>query len=189
MWSAVSTDGCQAAHRLALQVSDLGTRKDGHSAKTLILARRTGLAALTLNPLGGSARPFPDRIVGNGASSPSEGTRLCTFVLRSSLQLKAQDTCVPLHQLPTNAGFSVDRSALTYREVRIGRKFDYCQTASGARSFRGERVFGVHDAIAVPLFGEEPLPVGREVSIDRVTSNYGVEARRSPLRLRSQQPA
>ena len=53
----------------------------------------------------------------------------------------------------------------------------------------GERVLGVHDAVAVTLLGEEPLPVGCEVSVDRVTSDHGVEARGRSLRFGSQQPA
>src|SRR5215207_4723724 len=61
-------------------------------------------------------------------------------------------------------------------------------SGEGESSLRCECVFGVHDAVAVALLGEEPLSVGCKVSVDCVTSNYGVEACGSPLRLRSQQP-
>src|SRR5829696_5492746 len=64
-----------------------------------------------------------------------------------------------------------------------------CQTVAGRESsLRCECVFSIHDAVAVALLGEEPLSVGCKVSVDCVTSNYGVEACGSPLRLRSQQP-
>ena len=59
--------------------------------------------------------------------------------------------------------------------------------ASKRRSFGGESVFGVHDAVAIPLLGEEPLPVGRKVSIDCVTRNHGVKARGRPLRFGPEQ--
>ena len=66
------------------------------------------------------------------------------------------------------------------------------QTVSnlGLPSFRptslgSEGVFGVHDAVAVTLLGEEPLPVGCEVGVDRVTSDHGVETRGDSLRLGS----
>ena len=56
-------------------------------------------------------------------------------------------------------------------------------------SLSSECVLGVHDAVAVALLGEEPLAVGCKVSVNRVTRDYGVEARGRPLRLGSQQPA
>src|SRR5512133_1139006 len=53
----------------------------------------------------------------------------------------------------------------------------------------GESVLCVHDAVAVSLFGQEPLAVSCEVSVHRVTGDDGVKARRDSFRLRSQQPA
>jgi hypothetical protein len=59
----------------------------------------------------------------------------------------------------------------------------------GSALFRRERVFGVHDAVGVSLFSEEPLTVRREVGVHGVSSDHGVEAGSDPFRLGPQQPA
>src|SRR4029077_13165340 len=60
---------------------------------------------------------------------------------------------------------------------------------SAGRSLRSECVLGVHDAVAIALLGEEPLPVRGEVGVDGVTSDDGVQPRGHSLRLGSQQPS
>src|SRR5215217_3324046 len=59
----------------------------------------------------------------------------------------------------------------------------------GSALFRSQRVLGVHDAVAVSLFSEEPLAVGGEVSVHSVTGDDGVETSSDPFRLGPQQPA
>jgi hypothetical protein len=77
---------------------------------------------------------------------------------------------------------------LTQLSDNARESFGAAGSVSG-QSLSGQCVLGVHDAVAVPLFGEEALPVGREVSVDGVTRHHGIEARGRPLRLGSQQPA
>jgi hypothetical protein len=72
------------------------------------------------------------------------------------------------------------------REVNVHVRFQPPGNQQHERLLGSEGVFGVHDAVAIALLGEEPLPVGGEVGVDRVTSDHGVEARRDPLRLGSQ---
>ena len=55
--------------------------------------------------------------------------------------------------------------------------------AESPASLRSDGVFGVHDAVAVSLFGEKPLPMGGEVGVNCVTSDHGVQARCDALRL------
>ncbi len=49
-------------------------------------------------------------------------------------------------------------------------------------------VIRVHDAVAVALFREEALPVLGEIGVDGVARHDGVEVRRPPVRLGSQNP-
>jgi hypothetical protein len=52
----------------------------------------------------------------------------------------------------------------------------------GSALLRCERVFGVHDAVAISLLGQEPLAVSREVSVDCVAGDHGVEPRATRAR-------
>jgi hypothetical protein len=54
----------------------------------------------------------------------------------------------------------------------------------GRALLRRERVFGVHDAVAISLLGQEPLAMSREISVDCVAGDHGVEPRSDSFRLR-----
>src|SRR5665648_1083550 len=70
---------------------------------------------------------------------------------------------------------------------------DHAHNASGARSPRwtpgSDQVFCVDDPVGVALLGQEPLPVRREVLVDRVPRDHRVEGRGPAVGLRPHDPA
>src|SRR5690606_41030103 len=80
-------------------------------------------------------------------------------------------------------------SAGPYDESRAsgaGHRMSRPRPSPGRAGVQGAELLGVDDAVGVALLGQEPLSVGGELRVHRVTGDDGVEVRGAPVALGAQ---